>query len=145
LEALGCQTLEAFDVRERFFHFEYFRTGPGDLLALEVNMRPPGGLTTDMFNFSCDIDVYNAWASILAGRGFPYPDYTRKYFCLYASRKSNRSYMHSDEEIFSSYGDKICHREQISGVFSKALGDCGYILRSPNLDEVISIAKFIQE
>jgi hypothetical protein len=145
LETLGCRTLEAFDVRERFFHFEYFRTGTSGLLALEVNMRPPGGLTTDMFNYSCDIDVYHAWASIIAGKGFPYPDYTRKYYCLYASRKSNRSYAHSEEEIFSTYRDKVCHREQISGVFSVALGNYGYILRSPDLDEVIAIAKFIQE
>jgi hypothetical protein len=145
LESLGCRTLESFDVRERLFHFEYFRMGTDDLLALEVNMRPPGGLTTDMFNYSCDIDIYNAWGSIIAGKGFPYPDYAHKYYCLYASRKSNRSYTHSEEEIFSTYGDKICHREQISGVFSKALGDSGYILRSPDLDEVIAIAKFIQE
>ena len=34
-------------------------------------MRPPGGLTTDMFNYACDIDIYNAWASIIAGKGFP--------------------------------------------------------------------------
>jgi len=146
LESLGRRVLEAFDVRERFFHFEFFRqTGIGDLLALEVNMRPPGGLTTDMFNYSCDIDIYNAWASIIAGKGFPYPDYTHKYYCCYASRKSNRSYAHSEQDILSTYGEKIRHHESISGVFSGALGNYGYIVRSPDLDEVISIAKFIQE
>jgi hypothetical protein len=146
LESLGRRVLEAFDVRERFFHFEFFRqTDTGDLVALEVNMRPPGGLTTDMFNYACDIDVYDGWASIIAGKGFPYPDYTHKYYCLYASRKSNRSYAHTEEEILAKYGDKICHREHISGVFSVALGNYGYILRSPDLDEVIAIAKFIQE
>ena len=146
LESLGRRVLKAFDVRERFFHFEFFRqTGTGDLLALEVNMRPPGGLTTDMFNYSCDIDIYNAWASIIAGKGFPYPDYTHKYYCCYASRKSNRSYAHSEQEILSTYGEKIRHHESISGVFSVALGNYGYIVRSPDLDEVISIAKFIQE
>jgi predicted transcriptional regulator len=108
-------------------------------------MRPPGGLTTDMFNYACDIDVYNAWASIIAGKGFPYPDYTHKYFCCYASRKSNRSYAHSEQEILSTYGEKICHHEPISGVFSLALGNYGYIVRSAELEEVISIAKFIQE
>jgi hypothetical protein len=146
LEALGCRVLEAFDVRERFFHFEFFRqTSTGDLLALEVNMRPPGGLTTDMFNYACDIDVYNAWASIIAGKGFPYPDYTHKYFCCYVGRKSNRSYAHSEQEILSCYGEKISHHESISGVFSAALGNYGYLVRSPELDEIISIAKFIQE
>ncbi len=146
LEALGCRVLEAFDVRERFFHFEFFRqTGTNDLLALEVNMRPPGGLTTDMFNYACDINVYNAWASIIAGKGFPYPDYTHKYHCCYVGRKFNRSYAHSEQEILSVYGPRISHHESISGVFSAALGNYGYIVRSPDLDEVIAIAKFIQE
>jgi biotin carboxylase len=146
LEALGRRTLEVFDVRERFFHFEFFRqTGTDELIALEVNMRPPGGLTTDMFNYACDIDVYNAWASIVAGKGFPYPDYTHKYYCCYAGRKSNRAYAHSEQEILSTYKDKISHHESISGVFSAALGNYGYLVRSPDLDEVISIAKFIQE
>jgi hypothetical protein len=146
VESLGCRMLEAFDVHERFFHFEFFRqNGTGDLLALEVNMRPPGGLTTDMFNYSCDINIYDAWASLIAGKGFPYPDYTHKYYCCYASRKSNRSYVHSEQEILSAYRDKISHRESISGIFSAALGSYGYILRSPDLDEVLSIAKFIQE
>ncbi|HLF73347.1 MAG TPA: hypothetical protein VI524_03290 [Anaerolineales bacterium] len=146
LKALGCRVLETFDVRERFFHFEFFRQeGTGDLLALEVNMRPPGGLTTDMFNYACDIDIYNAWASIMAGKGFPYPGYAHKYYCCYASRKSNRAYAHSEQEILSTYGEKICHHEQISGVFSLALGNHGYLVRSPDLDEAISIARFIQE
>jgi hypothetical protein len=146
VESLGCRPLQAFDVRERFFHFEFFRQiGTGDLLALEVNMRPPGGLTTDMFNYSCDINIYDAWASVLAGKGFPYPDYCHKYYCCYASRKSNRSYAHSEHEILSAYGDKISHRESISGIFSVALGNFGYIVRSPDLDEVISIVKYIQE
>jgi biotin carboxylase len=146
VHALGVRTLEAFDVRERFFHFEFFREHKtGDLLALEVNMRPPGGLTTDMFNYACDIDIYNAWASIIAGKEFPYPDYTHKYYCGYVGRKFNRSYAHNDDEIFSKYKDKICHHEAISGVFSAALGDYGYLVRSPELEEVLSMAKFIQE
>ena len=146
LDALGRRVLEAFGVHERFFHFEFFRqNGTNELFALEVNMRPPGGLTTDMFNYACDIDIYNAWASVIAGKGFPYPDYTHKYYCCYASRKSNRSYAHSEQEILSTFGDKISHHEQISGVFSVALGNYGYLVRSPDLEEVISIAKFIQE
>jgi len=145
VDALGCRVLEAFDVRERFFHFEFFRQkGTGDLIALEVNMRPPGGLTTDMFNYACDINIYNAWASIIAGKGFPYPDYTHKYFCCYVSRKSNRSYAHTEAEILELYEGRICHRESISGVFSVALVNLGYVIRSPDLDEIITIAKFIQ-
>jgi hypothetical protein len=145
LEALGRRVLAAFDVRERFFHFEFFRQdGTGELLALEVNLRPPGGLTTDMFNYACDFDIYNGWASILAGEGFPYPDYSHKYFCCYASRKNNRAYLHSEQEILSTFGDCIRHHESISGIFSKALGDYGYVIRSAELEEIVRMAEFIQ-
>ncbi|MEW6400316.1 MAG: carboxylate--amine ligase [Chloroflexota bacterium] len=145
VESVGCRLLDVFDVRERFFHFEFFRQkGTADLIALEVNMRPPGGLTTDMFNYSCDINIYDAWASIISGKGFPYPDYTHKYYCCYASRKSNRTYAHTEAEILELYESRICHRESISGVFSVALGNFGYIFRSPDLDEIVRIAKFIQ-
>jgi hypothetical protein len=145
LDELGRCVLKAFDVRERFFHFEFFRLeGTGELVALEVNLRPPGGLTTDMFNYSCDFDIYNGWASMIAGKGFPYPDYSHKYFVLYASRKSNRSYAHSEQEILSTFGDKVRHHEAISGIFSGALGNYGYIVRSTDLDEVVRMAEFIQ-
>jgi hypothetical protein len=146
VDTMGRRVLRAFDVRERFFHFEFFRQkNSGDLIALEVNMRPPGGLTTDMFNYACDIDIYYAWACLMAGREFPFMNYTQKYYCCYASRKSNRVFAHSEQEVLEKYGDKICHRETISGVFSAALGNQGFIFRSPDFDEVVQIAKFIQE
>jgi hypothetical protein len=44
----GLRILKAFEVKERFFHFEFFKLNDGRYFALEVNMRPPGGLTTDM-------------------------------------------------------------------------------------------------
>ena len=146
LMAVGRRTLEAFDVRERFFHFEFFRQyGTGEIYALEVNMRPPGGLTTDMFNYSCDIDIYKSWASIMAGNGFPYPDYSHKYFCAYVGRKFRRPYAHSHEEILGELGEKVCYHEPISGVFAAALGNYGYIVRSAEFDELIAMAEFIQE
>lgn len=146
IETVGRRVLEAFGVRERFFHFEFFRQrDSGDIYALEVNMRPPGGLTVDMFNYSCDIDLYNAWASVMAGKGFPYPDYSHKFYCCYVGRKYNRPYAHSHEDVLRELGDKICQHEEISGVFSRALGNYGYLVRSPDFDEMIAMAQFIQE
>jgi carbamoylphosphate synthase large subunit len=54
----GRAMARAFDLRERPFHFEIFRTSEGELIPLEVNMRPPGGWTVDMFNFANDFDLY---------------------------------------------------------------------------------------
>lgn len=144
LEDAGRKTLRAFDVRERFFHFEFFRRASDQkIVALEVNMRPPGGLTTEMFNYANDIDVYAEWAHIIVHNRFT-AKYSRPYHCGYIGRKVNRLYAHQHEEILGYLGDRLCHHEQISGVFSAALGDYGYLVRSPERDEIIEMAAFIQ-
>jgi biotin carboxylase len=144
LEDIGHRVARSFDVRERFFHFEFFRTPEGSLVALEVNMRPPGGLTTDMFNYANDIDIYLEWANIIVHNRFE-ADVTRPYHCAYVGRKFNRHYTHPHEEIMGIFGDCcIPHHEPISGVFSAALGDYGYLVRNPDLGDLIQIANFIQ-
>jgi biotin carboxylase len=145
LEDAGRKTLRAFDVRERFFHFEFFRTeADNQIVALEVNMRPPGGMTTDMFNFANDIDVYREWANIIMFNRFT-SEYSRKYHCCYISRKFNRTFAHSHEQILETFGPQIVHHEQISGVFSPALGEYGYLARSPNMDEIHTIIEYIHK
>ena len=144
LEAAGRRVLKAYAVRERFFHFEFFRRrSDGEIVALEVNMRPPGGLTTDMFNYANDIDIYGEWAHVLVHNHFT-SKYTRPYHCCYVGRKANRNYIHTHEEILEWTGNRLCHHEPISGVFSAALGDYGYLVRSPRLDEIHEIVQFIQ-
>jgi biotin carboxylase len=145
LEDAGRKTLRAFDVRERFFHFEFFRTQEDNrIVALEVNMRPPGGMTTDMFNFANDIDVYREWANIIMFNRFM-AEYSRPYHCCYISRKFNRSFAHSHEQILETFGTQIVHHEQVSGVFSQALGEYGYLARSADMEEIHQIIAYIQE
>ncbi len=144
LEDVGRRVLQAFGVRERFFHFEFFRTKDNQLVALEVNMRPPGGMTTDMFNYACDIDIYREWANVIVNNHFS-TSYTRKYHCCYVGRKSNRQYAHAHEHLVSSLGDKLIHHDKMSGVFSAALGDYGYLVRSPIMSDIYEMADFIQK
>jgi hypothetical protein len=143
LEAAGRITVKAFNVLERFFHIEFFCSG-NQIIALEVNMRPPGGLTTDMFNFANDIDIYKEWAHVIVHNRFT-SEYSRKYHCCYVSRKFNRAYAHPHEEIVATLGDALVDSEQISGIFSAALGDFGYLVRSPDLQEIYDMARYIQE
>ncbi len=144
LEKTGFATVKAFDVKERFFHFEYFRTPDNKIVALEVNLRPPGGLTTDMFNYANDFNVYKQWANIIVNNRFD-ADYSRPYHCCYIGRKQNKHYLHSDGEIYQRYKEEIVAKEPISGVFSSALGNTGYLVRSPDLARVIEIANYIQK
>jgi hypothetical protein len=143
LEDVGMRVLKAFNVRERFFHFEFFRTLTDNcIVALEVNIRPPGGMTTDMFNFANDINIYRECANLLVNGRFS-AEYSRAYHCAYIGRKFNRPYEYSHEQVLSAFGSKIVHSEQVSGVFSAALGDFGYLVRSPDLEEIYTMASYI--
>ena len=144
LEAAGLRVVKTYKLKERFFHFEFFRSKQdGRLLGLEVNIRPPGGLTTDMFNYANEIDIYQEWANIIVHNRFS-TTYHRPYHCCYISRKFTKKYLHSHAEILEKYGDQILHHDSISGIFSAALGNYGYLTRSTDLSEIVSIAEYIQ-
>jgi len=144
LEKIGRECLRAFNVRERFFHIEFFQTAADQYVSLEVNMRPPGGYTTDMFNYACDIDIYRIWAELLVHNQTAV-NYRRDYHCCYASRKFNQRYAHSHDDILARYGTFMVQVESVPGVFSSALGDIGYIFRSQSLDELLEIVGFIHQ
>jgi hypothetical protein len=144
IEQVGRALLKAFGVTERFFHFEFFRTPEGGLIALEVNMRPPGGLSLDMFNYGSNIDLYGIWAELLVHGTCdlvgPAP-----YHVCYVGRKYGKHYSHTHEEILANYGPLIIHHQPMATVFRRAMGDYGYLVRTMELDEVIGAATFMQE
>jgi len=145
LEDAGRRVLKIFNVRERFFHFEFFRAADtNEIIALEVNMRPPGGLTTDMFNYANDIDVYTGWAELMVNNQFGF-SYSRPYYCAYIGRKNELTYAHHHGEIISQFGNRIVYFQSIEGVFRGAIGDFGYLVRSPDLTEVLAMAAFIRQ
>ena len=144
LEIAGRKLVKIFIVKERFFHFEFFCTDKDDeLLALEVNIRPPGGLTTDMFNYANEIDIYHEWAHIILHNKFTV-EYSRPYHCCFVGRREKYSYLHTSEEIMHHYGPHIVHTEEIRGAFRAAMGDHGYLIRAEDLDQILEITEFIR-
>lgn len=144
LEEAGRRVLKEFDIRERFYHLEFFRTPDGRLIALEMNVRPPGGPAVDIYNYACDVDLYWGWANVVLNNRFV-DRYSRKYHCCYVSRRDNKTYRHTHDEILHAWGPIMAHHEPLPEVFSGAMGDYTYILRTPDYDEMLAAAKFIQE
>jgi hypothetical protein len=142
LEEAGKRMVAVYGLKERFFHFEFFRTPEGRLVGLEVNMRTPGGLTTDMWNYANDIDVYCEYANIVVRNRFE-ATLTRPYYCAYVGRRLGKSYSHTHEEVLANFKGFLVHHEPISGVFAAAIGDYGYLVRSPDLEELSKIAGWI--
>ena len=142
LEEIGLRTVKAFNIRARFFHLEYFRTKDGRLVALEVNMRPPGGLTTDMYNYANDIDIYKEYANMIMHNRFD-ARITRPYFCGYLGRKHHIRYALPHQEVISEFSDLLVHHQPMEAVLRNALGDYGYILRSPHLKDILAAEQVI--
>jgi hypothetical protein len=142
LEKAGRAALRAFDVRERFFHLEFFDVA-GRIVALEANIRPPGGLTPDMFNYAHDFDCYREWGNVVHDQFKADP--TRKFNTVYVGRKDHLHYRIPHAAALEQCRDTLCHHERIMGVFSKAIGNHGYILRSADLEPLIETAEALLE
>jgi hypothetical protein len=128
LEAAGLAVARAFDVRERPFHFEFFRLADGSLRPIEVNMRPPGGPSVDMANWANDLDFYQQWANVVVGGAFTVP-VTRPWNVMFVSRREGRSYRLTHEEVLARFAPWLVFHGRIEPLFSNAMGDYAYILR----------------
>ncbi len=136
LEELGRKAVAAFDIRERFFHIEFFQKDGGSYYALEVNVRPPGGFTMDMMNYACDIDLFQWWADLVVRdrRDF---SFERKYHVAHAARRHGIHYRLDQEDLLARLGAvAIAHRD-VPDALSDAMGNYAYFLRSPDLDELL--------
>jgi biotin carboxylase len=144
LIAAGTASVAAFGLREQFFHFEFFRTPAGRLLGLEINARPPGWPTTDMFNYANDADAYREWANVVSGRPGEYA-WNRKYHCIYVGRKDRIGYRQRHEKIVERYGRRVIDVIRLPDIFSRAMGNQAYIARAEELAELLALAEYVQE
>ena len=142
LQQMGMNVVKSAGLREKFFHVEFFRRPDGELRGLEINARPPGGLTTHMFNYSCDVDVYDWWASIVAGKDSKRP-FERRYHCAFVGKKFDRPYRNSHDDIFRRYPEEVVHNQPMNSIEFQVMGNHGYLVRSPNIDKVKEVISFI--
>ncbi len=135
IKEAGTKIVKAFGIRDIFFHFEFFRTKEGKIMALEVNMRPPGGMITEIYQASHDLDIYKVWADILIN-GRSDEDMTQKRFAGYASRKHRFRYALSHEEIMERFGANIMEEMEIEGITARAMGDHFYLVYADSREEL---------
>ena len=130
----GKKTVEAFGVKSRFFHLEFFTLTEdqeglgkaGDIIGLEVNMRPSGGYTPDMYNFAHETDVYKIWADMIAF------DYSTKplgqhHYCAYIGRRDGKNYAMDHDAIMAKYGSCMKMQGRVPEALSGAMADVLYM------------------
>ena len=136
--AAGRATLKSFGVKSRFVHFEFFRLKEdheglgkkGDIMALEVNMRPCGGFTPDMINFAHSTTVYKIWADMIAYDSTLIPQGEHNY-CAFMGRRDGKNFVMSHEDIMAKYGSQMKMVERIPDALSGAMGNQMYMANFP--------------
>ncbi len=132
--AAGRATVKSFGVKSRFVHFEFFRLTKdqeglgktGDLVALEVNMRPSGGFTPDMIDFAHNTDVYKIWADMIAFDRSTMP-IGKHHYCAFAGRRDDKDFAMSHTDILEKYGAQIKMIDRIPDALSNAMGNQMYV------------------
>ena len=114
-------------------------------VALEANMRPGGGYTPDMINFANSFDIYQLWADMVAYNKIKHTYCGDKYYCVYASRRDNINYLHSNDEIYKNYSNCIVMHERMPDVLSDAMGNEMYTAKVETMKQVESFVDFILE
>lgn len=144
LEKLGRHVVKGFNVRERFFHCEFFRRNDGTYWAIEINVRPPGGFSIDMLNYVADIDLFRIWAELVV-YGKDVLSYTRKYNVSNVSRRDHITYKHSTQEIIDKLGSTVVKYTRIPEAFAAAMGNDTFILRHKSLNTLFEAIAFVND
>ena len=132
--AAGRAAVKSFGVKSRFVHFEFFRMTEnqdsmgkkGQIVALEVNMRPCGGFTPDMINFARSTNVYKIWADMIAFGGTDMP-VGEHFYCPFVGRRDGKHFVYSHEQIMQKYQANMRMVDRIPEALSGAMGNQMYI------------------
>ncbi|MBE5802881.1 MAG: ATP-grasp domain-containing protein [Clostridiales bacterium] len=134
----GRATVKSFGVKNRFVHFEFFRLTAdhphmgkkGDVVALEVNMRPCGGFSPDMMNFANSTDVYKIYADMIAFDSTLKPC-GEKNFCAFAGRRDGKNFKLSHQDLLNKYHSQMRMVSRIPDALSGAMGNQMYVANFP--------------
>lgn len=144
LRQIGRATVKAFEVKSRFVHFEYFvlqedQEGlgkKGDILGLEVNMRPAGGYTPDLFDFANETDVYKIWADMIAFDKSTTPTDRKHHFCAFYGRRDGKTYQLDHNAVMQKYSGCMKMQGRVPKALSGAMANEMYVCNFDTEEEM---------
>lgn len=150
---MGKRAIKSFDVKNRFFHLEWFRLTEdheylgkkGTIVPLEANMRPAGGYTPDLINFANSTNCYEIYADSIAFDENRENMNFQKYYAVACSRRNKFTYVHSHDEILTNYKNNVCYYGTYPYVLRDDMGDTFVMAKFLTLDEVIAFDKFVRD
>ena len=138
---IGRRTAAAFGMINRFVHLEFFRLTAdkpglgraGDYVGLEVNMRPAGGDTPDLYNIARHADVYQIYADLVTGidSGAAASALVDPQFAVYAARRDAFAYAVPRDALLAKYAGELRRIKRNPPLFTPQMGDEYFVIRTP--------------
>ena len=151
IRSKGRAALKAFEVKSRFVHFEFFRLNKDqhigkkdEIVALEVNMRPSGGISPTMMNYANSTDVYEVWADMIAYDKTDKGTAERQY-CVFTGRRDQRNYVLSRADVLRHYRQYIREEGRVDPALATDMGDYMFLACFNTLSEVESYVSSVFE
>ena len=144
----GRAAVKSFEVKSRFVHFEFFRLQKdqkglgkkGEVVALEVNMRPSGGNTPDMLNFANSTNVYKIFADMIAFDKTEIEE-GEHYYCAFIGLRDGLDHVMSRDEIRAKYADSIKMDCPVSDALSGAMGNYMFLINFSEKEDMDAFYK----
>ncbi len=153
LKACGRACIKAFKVRSRFVHLEFFRLlanhphlgKKGQIVGLEVNMRPSGGPTPDMINFAHSTNCYQHFADMMVYDRLRHKSKATPCFCAFVGRWNEIVYKHSHQEILTTFKSQLKTAEALPEVLAHGMGNYIYLAKLEHKEEMETFFQYLLE
>lgn len=147
---MGEKVVKAFNLKSRCFHIEFFKltkdkdglAKAGEIVALEANLRSPGGETPELLNLVSKVDYYKTYADVIVDQVGKIDNETNK-VSMSVNRKNEFNYVEKDEDITNFFGENIIEHGQYPASFRDAMGDEFYIGLFDDMEKANHFQKFV--
>ena len=150
---MGEKVVKSFGIRKRCFHIEFFVLNKdhkglgkkGEIIALEVNMRSPGGYTPELLSIALDESYYNVYADVILEDKTDVDINKHHYVAIASARKDRFQYVNSSQSVLDKYGDKIRMHGFYPDGIAKAMGKEYFFARFDDLESALEFNKFVMD
>lgn len=151
LSAKVKDLLKVFNMGADFFHFDFIKLSEdisgignkGEYVLSGVEFNSPAWYVADSMCCALGCNVYDIWAKIKLGQSVEI-ERTADICACFASRRFDKTYKNSHENILRRFGTKIYSHEKPSE-WDKAAGDYCYIIACGSASEAVRAVRYIQE
>jgi biotin carboxylase len=147
--AMGRAVIDALGFKDGFTHMEWFRKADGEAVFGEIACRAAGARSTEIMNYSCDVDVWTGWAEAVCHGRWSQPIERKYNACILFKRAQGQGRIQRIvglDHWLAKYGEHVVSIELLPigaprrNWKQTLISDGWVIFRHPDLNATVEIA-----